>query len=55
MYGGDVDKCRLEAQLPLLHPTATALEFELTKFTIYDLVKLFQGLHYSKNCNVRGD
>ena len=25
-----------------------ALEFELTKFTIYDLVKLFQGLDYSR-------
>ena len=26
----------------------TALEFEVTKFTIYDLVKLFQGLDYSR-------
>ena len=48
IYGGDVDKYRLEAQLALLRPTATALEIELTKFTIYDLVKLFQGLHYSR-------
>ena len=29
-------------------PTATALEFELTKFTIFGLVKLFQGLNYSR-------
>ena len=48
IYIGDIDKSRLEAQLPLLRPTATALEFELTKFTIYDLFKLFQGLDYSR-------
>ena len=34
--------------MPLLHPTATALELELTKFTIYDLFKLFQGLDDSR-------
>ena len=38
IYSGDVDKYRFERQLPLLPPIATALEFELTKFTIYDLV-----------------
>ena len=48
IYSGDVDKYRFEAHLPLLCPTAMALEFELTKFTIYDLVKLFQGLDYSR-------
>lgn len=48
LYCGDVDRYRLEAQLPLLRPTASALEFELTKFTIYDLIKLFEGLYYSR-------
>ena len=48
IYSGDIEKYRLEAKLPLLRRTATALEFELIKFTIYDLIKLFQGLDYSR-------
>eukprot|EP00112_Aurelia_sp_Birch-Aquarium-sp1_P013873 Seg2970.5 transcript_id=Seg2970.5/GoldUCD/mRNA.D3Y31 product="hypothetical protein" protein_id=Seg2970.5/GoldUCD/D3Y31 len=47
-YSGDIDKYSLEAQLPLLLPTAIALKFELNKFTIYDLIKLFQGLDYTR-------
>ena len=48
IYSGDVAKYRLEAQLPFLRPTARASEFELTKFTIYDLVNLLQELDYSR-------
>ena len=29
-------------------PTAIALKFEMKNFTVYDLVKLFQGLDYSR-------
>ena len=29
-----------------MHQTEVALKFELTKFTVYDLVKLFQGSDY---------
>ena len=48
IYSGDIGKYRFKAKLPLLRPTATALEFEFTKLTIYDLFKLFQGLDYSR-------
>ena len=48
IYSGDIDKYSLEAQLPLLLPTAVALKFDLKKFTVYDLIKLFQELDYSR-------
>ena len=48
IYSGDIDKCSLEAQLPLLLATAVALKFDLKKFTVYDLIKLFQELDHSR-------
>ena len=48
IYNGDVERYSLEAQLPLLRPAAIALEFELKNFTVYDLIKLFQALDYSR-------
>ena len=47
-YDSDIDKYRLKAQLPLLPPTAMALQFELARFTVHDLIQLLQKLDYSR-------
>ena len=49
IYGDDLDKYRLEAQLPLLKPTANSMNYELQKFTVHDLIRFLQGLSYSRN------
>ena len=53
IYSGDIDKYSLEAQLPLLQPSAIALKFELKKFTVSDLIKLSRLS--KKRCNVGGN
>ena len=48
IYGDDLDKYRLEAQLPLLKPTANSMNYELQKFTVHDLIRFLQGLSHSR-------
>ena len=48
IYGDDLEKYRLEAQLPLLNPTADLMDYELQKFTVHDLIKFLQGLSISR-------
>ena len=48
IYNGDFERYSLEAQLPLLLQATIALKFELKNFTVYDLIKLFQALDYSR-------
>ena len=48
IYGHDLYKYKLEAQLPLLNPTADSMNYELQKFTVYDLIKFLQGLSLSR-------
>ena len=54
VYDNYLDKYRLEAQLPLLKPTADSMNYELQKFTVHDLIKFFaRPCPFQKNCNVR--
>ena len=48
IYGDDFDHYSLEAQLPLLHPTAKALEYNPDKFTINDLIEMLKRLEPSR-------
>ena len=48
IYGDDLDKYRLKAQLPLLRPTADSMDYELQKFTINDLIKFLQSLSHCR-------
>ena len=48
IYGDDLDKYRLEAQLPLLKATANSMNYELQKFTVHDLIRFLQGLSHSR-------
>ena len=47
-YGDSIDKYRLNAQLSLLQPTVEALEFDVKEFSMFDLIKFFQKLGYSR-------
>lgn len=44
IYGGDVRRYSLEAQLPLLAQTAVSMGHDIERFSVKDLVKLLQDL-----------
>eukprot|EP00112_Aurelia_sp_Birch-Aquarium-sp1_P011044 Seg2331.1 transcript_id=Seg2331.1/GoldUCD/mRNA.D3Y31 product="Zinc finger MYM-type protein 1" protein_id=Seg2331.1/GoldUCD/D3Y31 len=44
LYGNDVNMFQLEAQLPLLAPTARAMSFDIDGFNVYDLIKMLEQL-----------
>ena len=43
-YANDINQFQLEAELPLLAPTARAMGFDIDNFNVHDLVKMFEQL-----------
>ncbi len=52
-YTGDIDKYRLEPQLPFLLPIAIAFKFDLKNFTVYYLITCSKDLTIQEKLQCR--